>query len=424
MFVVVPALISVALVGPAEAQAARPGLETIRGWNQLALASVRATRASDADAARLYALLNVAMYDAVNGLNRANRRTPALVSATGPHGADAEAAAAAAGHEVMVRLDEPRKGDYDARLATDLARVRPGPKRNLGVAWGQEVGRQVVTARADDGSSPPEVQPGGTGPGVFPSDWSGVQYRNVRPFAVADTSAYVLGPPPALDSLDYAAAFAEVALLGNANIAAPDKLATFQFWSVSTGTDQPPGEWIKIAVQVAGARSVDLTDGSRLLALLTMAMVDSNIATVGTKFAHRHWRPTTAIVQADTDGNPLTVADGNWRARAGSPGSSPEWVSGHSSFSGTAATVLAGFFCADRIPFALVTDSAPGGQERRYPSFSAAAAEAGRSRIFGGQHFEFSNQAGLALGRAVGAEVLHTSLLLRTGATHFGECPK
>jgi hypothetical protein len=424
MFVVLPALISVALVGPAEAQAARPGLETISGWNTLALASVRATRASDADAARLYAQLNVAMYDAVNGLNRTHRRAPALVTATGPHGADPEAAAAAAAHEVMVRLDEPRKSDYDARLAADLARVRPGPKRDLGVAWGQEVGRQVVAARANDGSSPPETQPGGTGPGVFPSDWSGVQYRNVRPFAVANPTAYVLGPPPTLDSLDYAAAFAEVALLGNANIAAPDKLATFQFWSVGAGTDQPPGEWIKVAVQVAGARSVDLTDGSRLLALLTMAMVDSTIATVGTKFVHRHWRPATAIVQADTDGNPLTVADTNWRPRAGSPGSTPEWVSGHSSFSGTAATVLAGFFCADRIPFALVTDSAPGGQERRYASFSAAAAEAGRSRIFGGQHFEFSNQAGLALGRAVAAEVLQTSLLLRSGPTHFGECPK
>ena len=59
-----------------------------------------------------------------------------------------------------------------------------------------------------------------------------MQYRDVRPFAVADPNAYVAGPPPALDSLDYAAAFAEVALLGNAAIPAPDKLATFQYWAV------------------------------------------------------------------------------------------------------------------------------------------------------------------------------------------------
>jgi hypothetical protein len=99
-------------------------------------------------------------------------------------------------------------------------------------------------------------------------------------------------------------------------------------------------------------------------------------------------------------------------------------VSGHSSYSGAGAAVLAGFFCADAIGFTLVTDSAPGGQQRSYPSFSAAAAEAGRSRVYGGLHFEFSNQAGLAMGRDVASEVLATRLLLRNGDTHVGACPR
>jgi len=85
--------------------------------------------------------------------------------------------------------------------------------------------------------------------------------------------------------------------------------------------------------------------------------------------------------------------------------------------------VLAGFFCADGITFTHVTDSAPGGLARTYPSFSAAATEAGRSRVFGGQHFEFSNQAGLRIGRSVGADVLAHQLLLAGGPTHHGECP-
>jgi hypothetical protein len=99
-------------------------------------------------------------------------------------------------------------------------------------------------------------------------------------------------------------------------------------------------------------------------------------------------------------------------------------VSGHSSYSGSAATVLSGFFCTDAVPFTLVTGSAPSGEARSYPGFSAAAAEAGRSRVFGGRHFEFSNQAGLALGRSVAGEVLATRLLLRTGDTHVGSCPR
>ena len=363
-------------------------MDSVAEWNGLALTAVRLLRASDADAARLYAMVNVAIYDAVNGVeDQHSAREPALVPGPGPRQADPRAAAVAAAHAVLVGLDGARAADYDRQLAADLDRLRPGGRRDAGVAWGDSVGQRVLAARADDGSTPVETQPAGTGPGVFPSAWSGVQYRNLRPFAVADPSAYVLGPPPALTSLDYAAAFAEVQLLGNAAIPAPDKLATFQFWAVPTGTAQPPGEWLKIAITVATGHSTDLADGARLLARLTMAMSDNTIATVGTKYAHVHWRPTTAIRQADTDDNPLTVADPTWAARVGSAGSTPEWISGHSSYSSTAATVLVGFFCADRIPFAVTTDSAPGGASRSYPSFSAAAAEAGRSRVFGGQHF-------------------------------------
>lgn len=81
------------------------------------------------------------------------------------------------------------------------------------------------------------------------------------------------------------------------------------------------------------------------------------------------------------------------------------------------------FFGADGIAFTHVTDSAPGGQARTYPSFSAAAAEAGWSRVFGGQHFEFSNRAGLSVGRGVAAEVLANRMLYQTGPTHHGQCP-
>ena len=167
-----------------------------------------------------------------------------------------------------------------------------------------------------------------------------------------------------------------------------------------------------------------LPDSARLLALLSMTLFDTTVVTVRTKYDYRHWRPTTAIREADTDGNPLTVADPTWSARAGSAGGSPEYVSGHSSFSGAAAAALAGFFCADNVRFTHATDSAPGGVARAYPSFSAAAAEAGRSRVFGGQHFEFSNRTGLAIGRNVAGEVLATRLLRRSGATHHGECPR
>jgi hypothetical protein len=161
-----------------------------------------------------------------------------------------------------------------------------------------------------------------------------------------------------------------------------------------------------------------------MTALVSMALADSTVTTVRTKETYRHWRPTTAIREADTDGNPLTTANPTWSARAGSVGGSPEWTSGHSSYSNTAAVVLAGFFCSDNVRFTHVSDTAPGGQARSYPSFSAAATEAGRSRVFGGQHFAFSDRAGQGIGRGVGDEVLATRLLRVHGSTHVGSCPR
>lgn len=418
--VVLALVLSLVGVGSSAPAAAEPRLDTVRVWNEFALAAVRATRATDADAARTYAMLNVAVYDAVNGL-AGPARAHALIPGPGPRDADPQAAAVAAAHAVLVRGDPDRTAGYDTRLQADLAGLRPGHRRDAGMRWGREVAHRVVTSRADDGSAPVRSQPAGSGPGMFRADWSGVQYRDVRPFAVADPAVYVPGPPPALDSLDYAAAFAEVALLGDAAISAPDKLATFQFWSVPAGTVQPAGEWVKIAL--ARAHGLSLPASARLMALLTMTLADTTVATVGTKFTYRHWRPATAIREADTDGNPWTRPNPDWSPRAGSAGGSPEYPSGHSSYSGAAAAVLAGFFCTDDVRFTHTTDTAPGGLARTYPSFSAAAAEAGRSRVFGGQHFEFSNQAGSAIGRDVATEVLATRLLKRTGPTHHGSCP-
>jgi PAP2 superfamily len=431
LFVVVLGLVGTGIGAPAIAQSDRPDVDSVRAWNELALNAVRTTRATDADAARLYAMVNVAMYDAVNGIASVHTRpvrAHALVPGSGPRDGDPQAAAVAAAHAVLVRLDVARAADYDARLAADLDRLRTGHGRGgavaSGAAWGQHVGNLVVAARADDGSSPVESQPAGTGPGVFRAEWSGVQYRNVRPFAIVAARPYVPGPPPALDSLPYAAAFAEVSLLGDGALPAPDLLATFQYWSLPAGSSQPAGEWLRIGLTVAAARRLPLAEQARLTALLTMALADTTVATVDTKYTYRHWRPTTAIREADTDGNPSTQPNPTWAARAGSAGGTPEYVSGHSSYSGAAAAVLDGFFCTDAIPFTHTTDSAPGALPRSYPGFAAAAAEAGRSRVYGGQHFEFSNQAGLAIGRGVAGEVLATRLLYRTGPTHFGACPR
>ncbi|WUH99131.1 vanadium-dependent haloperoxidase [Spirillospora sp. NBC_00431] len=432
LFLFVVFVVVAGAVEPAGAAGGRaPDVEPVATWNGLALEAVRATQASDADAARSYAMVNAALYDAVNGIAaRHDRRDRAhlLKSPDGaPRRGDRQAAAVAAAHAVLSRSYPDRAARFDEQLSADLAKLGDGPGVPAGREWGRVVGGYVFDARAGDGSRPDETQPGGSGPGVFPRAWSGVQYRAMVPFAIADAGRYVAPGPPALTGLDYAAAFAEVKLLGDAGIADPAKLALYRYWSLPAGSAQPPGEWLKIALEVAAKHS--LPDQARLAALLSVALSDASIPTVRTKYVHRHWRPETAIQQADTDGNPQTEKEAGWKARAGSAGGTPEYISGHSSFSAAAAAVLAGYFCADRVPFSHVTDSAPidpsTGQpmRRAFGGFSEAAADAGLSRVVGGSHFQFSNQAGLAMGRGVAAEVLARKLLYTTGPTHHGDCP-
>ncbi len=84
--------------------------------------------------------------------------------------------------------------------------------------------------------------------------------------------------------------------------------------------------------------------------------------------------------------------------------------------------MLTSFFCDDNIAFTVGTDPSSLGT-RTYTSFSAAAAEAGISRVYGGLHFPFSNSDGLAAGKAVAREILNSKLLLLKGESHFGQCP-
>jgi hypothetical protein len=399
----------------------------VRTWNELAIDAVRIKAQSDAQAARAYAMMNTAMYDAVWGtLSYYNGARTHLVVLPGgaPLAGDLWVAAAAAAHAVLSGLFPDQVARYNTQLAADVA-AAPGnfAGKTLGQTWGNLVGNQVLASRWSDGSSPSETQPAGAGPGQFRASWSGVQFRNLQRFAIANPAAYYGAGPPALTSVAYASAFNEVKVVGNAALPDPAKLTQFQFWNLPTGSSQPPGAWLQIAIAVTNGQPLALPDMSRLFALVSLSMVDTVGPTYTTKFTHRHWRPTTAIREADTDGNPNTAQEPSWTARAGSVGSSPEYWSGHSSFSAAAGETLRGFFCKDNIAFSFVSDSSPGGVARSFSSFSAAVTDAGRSRVVGGLHFEFSNREGVQKGRAIAREILGGKCLKKTGPTHSGDCP-
>jgi membrane-associated phospholipid phosphatase len=147
-----------------------------------------------------------------------------------------------------------------------------------------------------------------------------------------------------------------------------------------------------------------LGESARLFALLNIALADAAIVSWDCKYVYNLWRPITAIQEADTDGNAATEPDGSWNPLLPTP-PFPEYTSGHSTFSGAAAVVLAYFFGSDRISFSVGSDDLTG-VRRSFSSFSRAAFESGLSRIYGGIHFPSANVYGLSTGGAVGIHVV------------------
>jgi len=212
--------------------------------------------------------------------------------------------------------------------------------------------------------------------------------------------------PPSLDSEQYAADYNEVKELGAAvgSTRTEEQTQIALFWADGAGTETPPGHWNSIAQIIAAAQGNTLEENARLFALLNIAMADAAICAWDAKYTFHFWRPVTAINFAEPQLN--------WASFIVTP-PFPDYVSGHSTFSGAAATVLPLFFGTEDLPFTTGSDFLPG----VYRSFSTcldAAEEAAVSRLYGGIHFRSANEDGLQAGISIG-EWTGTRYLQPTG---------
>lgn len=389
-----------------------PTADVVLQWNEILLNTIRAERTPPPPASRIMAIVHTAVFDAVNAID--GSYTPYLTGKGGPPGASLAAAAAQAAHDTLAALYPAQQTIFNAALADSLATVPDGPAENQGIAVGRYAANKMLADRRDDGAGITVPYTPGTAPGAWqptpPAFAASLfpQWPAVTPFALTNGAQFRPPAPPALTSADYAAAFQEVKDYGGDGVTTPtirndDQTLVAKFWADGAGTETPPGHWNTIAADVAEARGTTLVENARLFALLNLALADAAITSWDCKYAYNLWRPVTAIRAADTDNNPATTPDPTWTSLLVTP-AFPAYTSGHSTFSSAGAAVLAGFFGTDQVTFTTGSDVLPGVM-RTFPSFSAAAAEAGQSRIYGGIHYQFDNQVALAGGRAVGEYV-------------------
>ena len=369
-----------------------------------------------AGAPRFYALTHIAMFDAINAIER--EFEPYRVQLRTPVNGSARAAAATAAHDVIVALNPAAKAAYDALLAQQLASEgAPGFEKH-GVAIGAQVAAAVLAWRQNDGwivsPFPPYSEP------LLPGRWQPTPPANAAatfthvqqaaPLAMVSSTQFLPVRPPTLTSAAYATDLNEVKAIGKSDslTRTAEQTTTARIWA-SIAASGAPGTathfsqiWQNIARDISQERGMSLVETARLFVLMNVSIHDALQTTLTSKFIYGVWRPVTAIRQADTDLNPATDPDPSWSTLIPTP-PYPSYAGNMATIGASAARVIALAIGTDDIQVS-ATWKQSGGQPditHTWTKLSDVAQEQADSRIYGGIHYRFDNVAGQVAGKAV-----------------------
>lgn len=348
---------------------------------------------------RPYAMVHVAIFDAINSIERRYQPYHARVNAA--EGASPEAAVAQAAHDVLVALMPSQQAAFATALASTMTPLDP-TAASAGAAVGAAVARELLELRRNDGWNrppPPYVLPNMAGywqptPPNNPSA-ALTHYPDVESFAIDGSQHFVPEPPPALTSALYAEHFNEVKALGSMNSTTRTSEETLMARLIAgVGTTVgPSGLWNNVARDMARAHGLSGVETARLFALLNMGLHDGLRTTFNGKFLYALWRPVTAIREAARDGNPDTEADPNWLPLITTP-PYPTYPGNVACLGAVGSRVLARTFGRDDIPFTVNWAEVGGpGWVRPFNGFRELGDLAARGRIFAGIHFTFDHTA-------------------------------
>ncbi len=338
---------------------------TVADWNEAFLCAVRTETTPPCLASRNLAILHIAIYDAVNAIKPGHQSY--CFKERAENGTSPEAAASGAAHEVAISLYPSSRADFDTVLTNSLVSVTNATAKTNGLRLGRAAAKAILAMRRNDGASTtvpylPSNEPGRwrrTPPLYRPPELP--QWRFLKPFAMTSAAQFRPPGPPALAGTRYAADVNEVERMGvkASKTRTADQTEIARFWSDFSYTVTTPGHWNDIARIIARQRNMSIEAEARLFALLNIALADAAIVCWDGKYAFDFWRPITAISHADSDDNPDTAPDPGWDSLIVTP-PFPEYPSGHSVFSGAAATVLAEVLGADKVSFTVGCDALPG----------------------------------------------------------------
>lgn len=406
----------VALVGviaPAsETPAAQmaPNAGTVRIWNANALGALGAAGQPPNVAVLHMAMVQGAVYDAVNSIDGGHESYLAGLPAASPT-ASIDAAAATAAYRVLDGLGRAPVPALPDAVRTNLliqynetlASIPDGEAKTLGIAAGAAAATAMLEDRDGDGRYVPFPLKVGTEPGEWrptppsnaldPNSW----VSEVDPFTLMSTSQFRTPGPRNLKSAAYAHEYNEVKSLGAANSPrSPEQDAVARFYNVS------PLELLNRTYRtISETEGLSLVEDARLFGMLNVAAADAGINCWNEKRFHAFWRPITAIREGDNDGNKWTVGDTTWTPLEPTPPYS-DHTSGYNCQAAALMNTGKAFFGSDRMDFSVVRDplSVPI-VTREYRRLTDVVDDTIDARVYQGIHFRSADVQGARIGKQV-----------------------
>lgn len=390
------AVAALALAQPASA-------DTVCEWMDLANRLNFAAQAAGQTPDQLRAATRtaLAMFEALNAIDRRYQSYLGLEPAD--RTASQDAAAATAAYKVLVSSYPAQKAAIEDSYTLAMAGIRDARALEAGKALGEKAAAAAMTAGGIDPAIPQEPYR----PRTTPGEWIGASLPSLephwaafRPWAMPSAEALRPPPPVALGSARWAKDYEEVRRLG---ARASTERTPYQTLVARyrQAFDTMPS--MRLVADSPGRTPVQ---NARMFAVYQMAFDDAAHAMVAAKLHYNYWRPITAIRNGAGDGNDSTQPDPAWLPLLPTPNFS-EYPCGHCTVAAAIAEVMTAEVGNRPARGVRVMSLAiPTSVVQALPSWDDWAQEVSDSRIYGGVHYRFSNEAGEQIGRRAARIVL------------------
>ena len=383
--------------------------DTVTDWWETAhrywLAGQGAPGPREPDRERAATRATLAIFEAVNAIDRRYQSYLGVPQAAA--NASQDAAAATAAYKVLLKHYPANKPALDESYLLSMSQIAEGPAKEAGKAIGEQAAAAAMDAKGIDAAivqSPyrPRTTPGQWVATALPS--LDPYWTALKPWVVTSPDALRPPPPPSLTSTRYAQDVEEVRRLGGKDSKERTPLQSL-IARYRQAFDVLPS--VRRATDMSGRSQVE---NARFLALYQMANDDATQAMVVAKQHYQYWRPITAIRNGDQDDNPATAHNPAWVPLIGTP-NFEEYPCGHCTLAGSIAEVMesvSGWKPEQGVRVGSLLN--PTSVVQVLPSWDEWARQVSDSRMYGGVHYRFSNEAGEAIGRKAARMVIDGAL--------------